>query len=83
MTFRVLVRVMPRAGLLDPEGQAVERALAELGFREAAEVRMGRAVELAVEAARRALNGQNTCAPKLLIGRQDKPVVWDANATKR
>ena len=39
--------------------------------------------ELAVEAARRALNGQNTCAPKLLIGRQDKPVVWDARATKR
>jgi phosphoribosylformylglycinamidine synthase len=50
MTFRVLVRVMPRAGLLDPEGQAVERALAELGFREAAEVRIGRAVELSVEA---------------------------------
>ena len=50
MTFRVLVRVMPRAGLLDPEGQAVERALVELGFRDASEVRMGRAVELSVEA---------------------------------
>ncbi len=50
MTFRVLVRVMPRAGLLDPEGQAVERALTELGFSEAAAVRMGRAVELSIEA---------------------------------
>jgi phosphoribosyl 1,2-cyclic phosphodiesterase len=39
--------------------------------------------ELAVEAAMRALNGQSTCAPKLLIGRQDKPVVWDAKATQR
>ncbi len=51
MTFRVLVRVMPRAGLLDPEGHAVERALAELGFREVGEVRVGRAIELTIEAA--------------------------------
>ena len=28
MTYRVHVRVMPRAGLLDPQGQAVEHALA-------------------------------------------------------
>ena len=33
--------------------------------------------ELAVEAARRALNGQQVCAPQLLVGRQDEPVVWD------
>ena len=32
MTYRVHVRVMPRAGLLDPQGQAVEHALAALGF---------------------------------------------------
>ena len=50
MTYRVLVRVMPREGLLDPEGQAVERALTELGFDAAADVRMGRAIQLAVEA---------------------------------
>ena len=51
MTFHVFVRVMPRVGLLDPQGQAIERALTELGFSEAAEVRMGRAVELTIEAA--------------------------------
>ena len=39
--------------------------------------------ELALQAARKALNGQNACAPKLLVGRQDKPVVWDAKTTKR
>ena len=32
MTYRVHVRVMPRAGLLDPQGQAVEHALSALGF---------------------------------------------------
>ncbi len=50
MSFRVHVRVMPRGGLLDPQGQAVEHALAALGFAEAAGVRVGRAIELNVTA---------------------------------
>jgi phosphoribosylformylglycinamidine synthase subunit PurS len=50
MTFRVHVRVMPRSGLLDPQGQAVEHALAALGFEEAGAVRIGRAIELDVDA---------------------------------
>lgn len=50
MTYRVHVRVMPRNGLLDPQGQAVEHALATLGFQGAAGVRVGRAIELAVDA---------------------------------
>jgi phosphoribosylformylglycinamidine synthase len=45
---------MPRAGLLDPQGQAVEHALAALGFGEAGDVRVGRAIELDVAAASRA-----------------------------
>lgn len=51
MSFRVHVRVMPRDGLLDPQGQAVEHALSALGFAEAGSVRVGRAIELAVTAA--------------------------------
>lgn len=54
MGFRVHVRVMPRDGLLDPQGQAVEHALGALGFAEAAGVRVGRAIELEVAAASRA-----------------------------
>lgn len=50
MTFQVHVRVMPRAGLLDPQGQAVEHALTSLGFGGAGGVRIGRAIELTVEA---------------------------------
>jgi phosphoribosylformylglycinamidine synthase PurS subunit len=53
MTFRVHVRVMPRDGLLDPQGQAVEHALTALGFEEAGAVRVGRAIELAVVAGSR------------------------------
>jgi phosphoribosylformylglycinamidine synthase len=45
---------MPRAGLLDPQGQAVEHALTALGFDEAGAVRIGRAIELEVSAGSRA-----------------------------
>jgi len=48
--YRVHVRIVPRAGLLDPQGQAVEHALTALGFGEASEVRVGKAIELAIEA---------------------------------
>ncbi len=51
MTFKVHVRVVPRAGLLDPQGQAVEHALHALGFGAAGEVRIGRAIEMQVSAA--------------------------------
>lgn len=47
MRARVLIR--PKAGILDPQGQAVERALPALGFTGASEVRIGRLVELDVE----------------------------------
>jgi phosphoribosylformylglycinamidine synthase PurS subunit len=54
MTYHVTVRVMPRAGLLDPQGQAVEHALSALGFAGTAGVRIGRAIELEVSAPSRA-----------------------------
>jgi len=44
---RVLIR--PRAGILDPQGQTVERALPALGFDGVANVHVGRLVELDVE----------------------------------
>ena len=50
MSYRVHVRVMPRAGLLDPQGQAVQHALGTLGFEEAGTVRVGRAIEVHVRA---------------------------------
>jgi phosphoribosylformylglycinamidine synthase subunit PurS len=44
---RVLVR--PKAGILDPQGQAVERALPALGFDGVRDVHVGRLIELEVE----------------------------------
>jgi phosphoribosylformylglycinamidine synthase subunit PurS len=44
---RVLIR--PKEGILDPQGEAVERALPALGFDGVANVHVGRMVELDVE----------------------------------
>ncbi len=46
---RVRVLIRPKAGILDPAGQAVERALPVLGFEAARNVHVGRLVELDVE----------------------------------
>lgn len=47
MRARVLIR--PKEGILDPQGQAVERALPALGFEGVRNVHVGRLVELDVE----------------------------------
>ena len=47
MRARVLIR--PKDGILDPQGQAVERALPALGFDGVANVHVGRLVELDVD----------------------------------
>jgi phosphoribosylformylglycinamidine synthase len=47
MRARILVR--PKAGILDPQGQAVERALPALGFSGVANVHVGRLIELDVD----------------------------------
>jgi phosphoribosylformylglycinamidine synthase subunit PurS len=44
---RVLIR--PKEGILDPQGQTVERALPALGFSGVSRVHVGRMVELEVE----------------------------------
>ncbi len=47
MRARVLIR--PKAGILDPQGEAVQRALPALGFTGVANVHVGRLVELDVQ----------------------------------
>jgi phosphoribosylformylglycinamidine synthase subunit PurS len=43
------VLIRPKAGILDPQGQTVERALPALGFEGARNVHVGRLVELDVD----------------------------------
>ena len=49
--YRFAVNVTPKEGILDPQGRAVERSLPHLGIEGVSAVRVGRRVELTVEAA--------------------------------
>jgi phosphoribosylformylglycinamidine synthase subunit PurS len=48
--FAFAVNVLPKAGILDPQGRAVEGSLGHLGVSGVSAVRVGRRVELTVEA---------------------------------
>jgi phosphoribosylformylglycinamidine synthase len=50
-SFRFAVNVTPKPGILDPQGRAVEGSLGYLGIDGVSDVRVGRRVELTVEAA--------------------------------
>jgi phosphoribosylformylglycinamidine synthase len=47
--MRVQVLIRPKAGILDPQGQTVERALPALGFDGVSNVHVGRLIELDVD----------------------------------
>ena len=48
--MRATVLVRPKAGILDPQGQAVEGSLRQLGF-DVGDTRVGRLIEFEIEAA--------------------------------
>jgi len=48
--YRFAVNVLPKEGILDPQGRAVEGSLGHLGVEGVSAVRVGRRVELTVEA---------------------------------
>ncbi len=49
--YRLSVHIVPRRGILDPQGKAVSDALHSLGFAQVTDVRVGRFLVLDTEAA--------------------------------
>jgi phosphoribosylformylglycinamidine synthase subunit PurS len=50
MSYSARVDVMLKPGIADPQGQTIERALPALGFGDVAAVRVGKHIELEVDA---------------------------------
>jgi phosphoribosylformylglycinamidine synthase len=48
--YRIEIRITPRPGLLDPEGKAIQHALTALGYAGTGEVRVGKLIEVDVQA---------------------------------
>jgi phosphoribosylformylglycinamidine synthase len=49
--FQLEIRVTPRPGVLDPQGQAIHHALRSLGYEGARDVRVGKAIHIELDAA--------------------------------
>lgn len=52
--MRVKIFISFKEGVLDPQGKAVERSLHSLGYEEVRDVRMGKYLEIELEASSRA-----------------------------
>jgi phosphoribosylformylglycinamidine synthase len=50
MAFRVAVHIIPRTGILDPQGAAVTHALHALGFADVGGVHVGRHIVIDLDA---------------------------------
>lgn len=48
--FAIEINVTPRPGILDPEGKAIHHALHSLGYEDADDVRVGKAIYLRIDA---------------------------------
>jgi phosphoribosylformylglycinamidine synthase len=68
MIFTVQVKVMPLKNLLDPQGKAVLGGLQNLNIKAISDVRIGKHIDLQVEAAsaQEAINIAGDAAEKLL-----------------
>jgi phosphoribosylformylglycinamidine synthase PurS subunit len=68
MKFNIQVTVMPLKELLDPQGKAVITGLNNLGFKNVADVRIGKNISLQVEAPSKeeAINVAEEASKKLL-----------------
>jgi phosphoribosylformylglycinamidine synthase len=83
MKVRVLVRLKP--GILDVQGAAVQRALGGLGFHEVRELRVGKLLELDVDAPTEAVARQRVdeMCRKLLANTILEDYTIDAGADAR
>ena len=73
--YEVVVDVMPKPEILDPAGQAVSNALSSLGLPAAAALRIGKHVELSLDAADEAAAlAQATTMAEVLLS---NPVIED------
>ena len=68
MIFTVQIKVMPLKDLLDPQGKAVMGGLQNLGLNNIADVRIGKHIDLQIEAGSKeeALTAAEEAAKKLL-----------------
>jgi phosphoribosylformylglycinamidine synthase, purS protein len=66
--MKLNVKIMPKNGVLDPQGKAIENSLNQLGFNNFSEIRQGKIIEIDIdEEEEKAISIAEEMCKKLLV----------------
>ena len=78
--MKLNVKIMPKNGVLDPQGKAIENSLNQLGFNNFSEIRQGKIIEIDInENEEKAISIAEEMCKKLLVNLiiEDYEIIFD------
>ena len=78
--MKLNVKIMPKNGVLDPQGKAIENSLLQLGLKNFSEIRQGKIIEIDIDANKdQAINIADEMCKKLLVNLiiEDYEIIFD------
>ena len=78
--MKLNVKIMPKNGVLDPQGKAIENSLSQLGFKKLSEIRQGKIIEIDIDEDKdQAINIADEMCKKLLVNLiiEDYEIIFD------
>ena len=66
--MKALVKIMPKKGVLDPQGKAIEKSLNQLGFSQINNVIQGKLIEIEIDSILFVLKSKYTKSPNFVFG---------------
>ncbi|MAX60581.1 MAG: phosphoribosylformylglycinamidine synthase [Rhodobiaceae bacterium] len=78
--MKLNVKIMPKNGVLDPQGKAIENSLNQLGFNNFSEIRQGKIIEIDIDdKEEKAISIAEEMCKKLLVNLiiEDYEIIFD------
>ena len=78
--MKLNVKIMPKNGVLDPQGKAIENSLNQLGFNNFSEIRQGKIIEIDIDdEEEKAISIAEEMCKKLLVNLiiEDYEIIFD------
>jgi len=78
--MKLNLKIMPKNGVLDPQGKAIENSLIQLGFDNFSEIRQGKIIEIVIdEKEEKAVSIAEEMCKKLLVNLiiEDYEIIFD------
>ena len=78
--MKLNVKIMPKNGVLDPQGKAIENSLNQLGFNNFSEIRQGKIIEIDIdEEEEKSISIAEEMCKKLLVNLiiEDYEIIFD------